>query len=128
MKTRNAKSTAPMIAIIAAVLISIVVWAMRPTDAERIAKTKTVLETYASACSNYYQVMGKWPDSIDDLISNPSNILFFVKPLQPDGWGRAVTYSPFSSTQGYRAIISRGADGREGGGEANADIEIRFGP
>jgi general secretion pathway protein G len=78
------------------------------------------VSTLAGAVDQYYLANGKLPDNREGLqVLAPS----FIKVLPKDPWGNPYVYvQPGKSGSGTYDIISYGADGREGGTGADADI------
>ena len=57
------------------VVLAFIRWVMFQTPA-RVARTQATLMMFPLASSNYFSTFGKWPQSLADFTSNPSNILF----------------------------------------------------
>ena len=89
--------------------------------------SKARMGAFAMASANYFNFYMNWPRSLDDLFSN-TNV--FVAPDMPrtDVWGRAIQYQPFDPKLGFGVVRSLGRDGMPGGTNADADIEVYFGP
>ena len=88
---------------------------------ERAKRTKayTDLRTLAGAVESYYGINGKYPDARDGLqVLVPGK---FITVLPKDPWGKEYIYMQ-PGKNGPFDIISYGADGREGGTGADADI------
>lgn len=108
------------------VILTLVVWFMSRTPAAR-AHTTVVLMGYQSASEGFFAEFGRWPTSSTEFVSNPLGI-HFITPPPPwqDGWGRPIIYEPFTTNTGFGRAASYGRDGKPGGTDADADIELRF--
>src|SRR5439155_24404726 len=81
-------------------------------------RARSDVATYAGAIDAYYLAKGSYPDNQQGL---KALVPEFIKVLQNDPWGHPYQYvSP--GRGGPFDIISYGADGREGGSGADADI------
>jgi len=109
-------------------ILALVVWLKVRTPIQE-AKTRAMLFQYSISSSNYFTMYGRWPQSIRDFVTNPSNVVF-IAPAPPthDAWSRPILYEPFDPARGYGRVVSFGRDGKPGGEGANADVEYRFGP
>ncbi len=107
-------------------ILVIVGWVKTRTPSA-IARTKVQLDTYHFASTNFFAEFGRWPTSAVELASN-SEGLMFINPQPPlqDGWGRQIVYKPYATNSGFGVAMSYGRDGKSGGYDADADIEIRF--
>ena len=78
------------------------------------------ISTLKGAVDQYYLASGKLPDNREGLqVLVPQ----FIKGLPKDPWGNPYAYvQPGKNGTGTYDIISYGADGREGGTGADADI------
>lgn len=75
----------------------------------KIVYTRTILITYATACSNYFSTYGQWPKSLEDLFINRSNILFiYTTTPKLDAWGNVMEYAPYDPAKGFASIKSLG--------------------
>lgn len=92
-----------------------------------IAYTNAQLSCYQGASTNFFAVIGRWPNSETEFVTNSLG-LSFINPSPPlrDGWGRPIVYEPYSTNTGYGRVISYGRDGKPGGRDADADAELRF--
>ena len=121
-----------MIAVIAiiAILTTTVVFAVLP----QVGKSQSVraqadINTYKQAAQMYRLNMGRYPESLDDLVVAPTDSDLaanfprggFVEVLRPDPWGNDYVYT-FPGENGEFDIVSLGADGEPGGEGENADI------
>lgn len=102
---------------------------MGKTDTARIVKAKSDIQALESALDLYKLDNFTYPTTdqgLDALINKPSSDPApnnwqkggYLKKLQKDPWQREYQYS----NDGELRIYSLGADGIEGGEEANADI------
>jgi general secretion pathway protein G len=87
-------------------------------DRAKSQRTKADIVTYSGAVDGFYLENGRFPDNSEGLRVLVPN---FVKTLQNDPWGRPYQYLQ-PGKKGKYDIISYGADGREGGSGADADI------
>ncbi|MGB7158464.1 MAG: type II secretion system major pseudopilin GspG [Tepidisphaeraceae bacterium] len=87
-------------------------------DRAKKQRARADIATYAGGVDAFYLDKGRYPDNQEGLkVLVPQ----FVKLLQNDPWGRAYQYvQPGKS--GPFDVISYGADGREGGSGADADV------
>lgn len=87
-------------------------------DRAKLQRARSDVATYSGAVDSYYLAKGSYPDNRDGLAALAPD---FIKVLQKDPWGRPYQYVQPGATHPYD-IICYGADGREGGTGANADI------
>jgi len=81
-------------------------------------RARSDIATYATALDSYYLQKGRFPDTQEGLkVLVPD----FVKAITADPWGHPYQYLKPGKNTPYE-IISYGADGREGGTGADADI------
>jgi general secretion pathway protein G len=87
-------------------------------DRAKRQRARSDIATYSGGVDAYYLAKGSYPDNQTGLkVLVPE----FIKVLQNDPWGRPYVYvSPGKG--GAYDIICYGADGREGGTGADADI------
>jgi len=84
----------------------------------KIQRARADLATYSGAVDSYYLATGSYPDNREGLsVLVPG----YIKVLQNDPWGRPYLYTQPGKNNAYD-IITYGADGREGGTGADADI------
>ena len=81
-------------------------------------RARSDLVTYSGAVDSYYLAKGSYPDNEDGL---KALVPEFIKVLQNDPWGKAYLYVCPGKSGPYD-IVTYGADGREGGTGADADI------
>lgn len=86
---------------------------------------KTELSTFATALEEYNSIYGRYPGNDEGLMALRQSSDRIPEPLitqDPiDPWGRPYQYVSPASDSAYE-IICLGADGREGGEGADADI------
>lgn len=113
--------------VVSFLLLCIVGW-LSVRNPLRFAKTQALLSSYPMVASNYFKIYGRWPQSIAEITTNPSNIVF-IAPCPPtnDAWGRPIIFEPFDPARGYGRVMSYGRDAKPGGTGPDADIEFRFG-
>ena len=85
------------------------------TDTARVNRSKSDIATIVNAVEAFYADKGKYPTSEEGL-----GALKGLK-LANDSWGRPYQYNAPGRSGAYE-VICLGADGREGGDWANADI------
>ena len=84
----------------------------------KIKRVKADIATLAGGVDAFYLDKGRYPENQEGLkILAPE----FIKTIQPDPWGHAYQYVQ-PGKGGPFDIICFGADGREGGSGADADI------
>ena len=81
-------------------------------------RARSDVATYAGAVDSYYLAHGLYPDNREGLKALAPE---FIKVLQNDPWGHPYQYVQPGKDHPYD-IISYGADGKEGGSGADADI------
>ena len=81
-------------------------------------RARSDVATYSGAVDAYYLANGRYPDNQEGL---RALVPGFVKSLQNDPWGRPYQYVQPGRSAPYD-IVTYGADGREGGTGADADI------
>ena len=81
-------------------------------------RARSDVATYAGAVDSYYLAHGFYPDNREGLKALAPE---FIKVLQNDPWGHPYQYVQPGKDHPYD-IICYGADGKEGGSGADADI------
>ena len=81
-------------------------------------RARSDVATYSGAVDAYYLAHGYYPDNREGLKALSPE---FVKVIQNDPWGRPYVYVQPGKGGAYD-VICYGADGREGGTGADADI------
>src|SRR3982751_4317929 len=81
-------------------------------------RVRSDVATFAGAVDSYYLAHGFYPDNREGLKSLAPE---FIKVLQNDPWGHPYQYVQPGKDHPYD-IICYGADGKEGGTGADADI------
>ena len=81
-------------------------------------RARSDLATYSTALDSFYLQKGRFPDTQEGL---KALVPDFVKAITNDPWGHPYQYLKPGKSTPYE-IISYGADGREGGTGADADI------
>ena len=84
----------------------------------KVRRAKSDIATLAGAVDAFYLDKGRFPDNQEGL---KALVPQFVRVLQNDPWGHAYQYVQPGRTAPFD-LISYGADGREGGTGADADI------
>ena len=87
-------------------------------DRAKRQRAKADIATYSGAIDSFYLENGRFPDNSEGLRVLVPN---FVKVLQNDPWGKPYQYVQ-PGKKGKYDLISYGADGREGGAGADADV------
>ena len=91
--------------------------------------TQQLVYSVGAACRQYCLEFGKSPASLADLTNNPGGLMLMIwgKSGTNDGWGHPIRFVPYDAALGYGSVTSYGRDGRLGGTEIDADVEVRFG-
>jgi general secretion pathway protein G len=90
----------------------------RYLDRAKQQKARTDISVFVGALDGYYGVNGRYPDNQEGLkVLAPEH----VKSIPNDPWGRPYQYVQPGRSGPYD-IICYGADGREGGSGADADV------
>jgi len=122
-----------VVIVILGLLAAIVVINVVPFgDKARIVKAKSDIATIESALNAYQLSMGSFPSTSDGLnalitppagLSDPSQYQKggYIKKLEKDPWGHPYLYAS-PGQHGAFDVWSLGADGKEGGEGADADI------
>ena len=87
-------------------------------DRAKRQRARSDIATYAGAIDSYYLAKGSYPPTSGGLAALTPE---FVKAVRNDPWGNPYQYIQ-PGTAGPYDIISYGADGREGGTGADADV------
>jgi general secretion pathway protein G len=87
-------------------------------DRAKRQRARSDLATYSGAVDSYYLAKGAYPDNQEGLTVLVPD---FIKVLQNDPWGRPYQYVCPGKSGPYD-ITCYGADGREGGTGADADL------
>jgi general secretion pathway protein G len=98
-------------------------------DKARVDLTSTQMTSVIQALDMYRVDIGRYPDSLDDLLVPPASLPDpkkyqeggYLKEFPTDGWGNKFIYRRNSSTKGFE-LISFGRDAKEGGDGYDADI------
>jgi general secretion pathway protein G len=110
-----------IVVVIIGLLASVVTYATKGyKERANRNKARADIAVLAGAVDSYYLATGRQPDNREGLqVLVPE----FVKSLPKDPWGNPYVYvQPGKNGVGTFDIISYGADGREGGTGADADI------
>jgi len=87
-------------------------------DRAKRQRARSDVSTYSGAVDSYYLANSTYPDNQQGLkVLVPD----FIKILQNDPWGRPYLYVAPGKAHPYD-VVTYGADGREGGTGADADI------
>jgi general secretion pathway protein G len=87
-------------------------------DKAKRQRARSDIATYSGAIDYFYSVTGHYPDNQEGLkVLMPE----YIKMVQNDPWGHPYQYVQPGKGGPYD-LISYGADGREGGTGADADI------
>jgi len=87
-------------------------------DRAKRQRARSDIATYSGAVDSYYLAKGSYPDNQTGL---KALVPEFIKVLQPDPWAHPYQYVAPGKGGPYD-IISYGADGRDGGTGADADV------
>lgn len=122
-----------VVIVIIGLLAALVVFNVMPFgDKARVTKAKADIETISTGLEAYRLSMGNYPSTdqgLQALISPPAGLSDpsayqkggYLKKLQKDPWGRPYLYAS-PGQHGAFDVWSLGADGKEGGEGADADI------
>ena len=127
--SRRAFSLVELMAVLAlmALLASIVTVSVRPLLSRgKQNAARTEISNICSALESFYSVEGRYPTNDEGLAQLAQKTERIPEPLLAglpvDPWGRPYQYlQPGRNNRPYE-VISYGADGREGGQGADADI------
>lgn len=129
MKRRNFSLLEIIIAITIVALIAAIAVPGLLDDAESAkVKTATVeMNNLKGAITRYKLDTGKYPASLDDLVSNNTGSKSwkqYIEVVPKDPWGNDYVYEQRPELFNKFEIISYGADSQSGGEGVNADITL----
>ncbi len=109
-----------VISIIAILATIVGVNVLGQMDEGNVAAAQAQIKNLKTALIAYKLKFKRFPDSLDELVSNSKNIQFLDPPEIPDDpWGNPYNYR----REGSKFVISSyGADGAQGGSGLDADI------
>jgi general secretion pathway protein G len=108
-----------VVVIIIGLLAGVVTFAVtNQLDKAKVRRARADIANYAGAVDLYYADRGRFPDPRDGL---KALVPEYVKVLRNDPWGRPYVYAR-PGRGGQYDVVSLGADGREGGTGADADV------
>jgi general secretion pathway protein G len=122
-----------VVIVILGLLAAIVVINVVPFgDKAKVVKAKADIQTFESALNAYQLSMGSYPataDGLNALVTPPASLTDpsqyqkggYIKKIEKDPWGRPYFYAS-PGQHGAFDVWSLGADGKEGGQGADADI------
>ena len=122
-----------VVIVILGLLAAIVVINVVPFgDKAKVVKAKADISTIESALNAYQLSMGNYPstaDGLNALVSPPAGLTDpsqyqkggYIKKIEKDPWNRPYLYAS-PGQHGAFDVWSLGADGKEGGQGADADI------
>ncbi len=97
------------------------------TDAERIASTKSAMGFVGGLIEGHFVTKGRYPDHLEELEAYASKmdprLGAWLAKATLDGWGRPLFYGVDAESDDY-TLLSYGGDGREGGEDDAADINL----
>lgn len=96
-------------------------------DEANVRATEIQMASFKDAVTKFKLSTGKYPNSLQDLVTNPGNSKSwrqFLEEIPKDPWGNDYMYSLAPETFNKFEIVSYGADGQAGGEEFNADITL----
>ncbi|WP_293748928.1 type II secretion system major pseudopilin GspG [uncultured Paraglaciecola sp.] len=85
----------------------------------------TQMSAFETALDTYRLDMGRYPESLQDLRAENSprwNGPYLPKAVPADPWGNSYVYSRSNDGIQPYILLSYGADGKEGGSDADEDI------
>ena len=129
IRRRNFSLLEIIIAItIVALIAAIAVPGLLGDAEEAKVKTATVeMNNLKGAITRYKLDTGKFPNSLDDLVSNNTgskNWKQYIEVVPNDPWGNAYIYEVRPELFNKFDITSYGADGQSGGEGVNGDITL----
>ncbi|WP_340680295.1 type II secretion system major pseudopilin GspG [Paraglaciecola sp.] len=83
------------------------------------------MNAFETALDTYRLDMGKYPEKLDELRTSEDarwNGPYLPKAIPKDPWGADYVYERVSNGEVPYTLMSYGADGHEGGTDADADI------
>lgn len=91
--------------------------------------TKVQLQTLTQQINQYQQDVGTLPDSLDNLVTAPTNATGWLGPYAKtnelkDPWKNAIDYRRPGDNAPYE-LISMGADGKTGGEGVDKDLVVQ---
>ena len=108
-----------IVVVIIGILAGAVTFATREyLERAKRERARSDIATYSGAVDSFYLDQGRYPTNQEGLKALAPN---FVKVIQNDPWGRPYQYVCPGRTAAFE-IITYGADGREGGTGADADL------
>jgi len=118
-----------VIAIIAILSTAVILVVLPQVGKSSRVKARADIQTYEQAAEMYRLAMGRYPETLDDLVVAPNDSRDaanfpkggFVKFLSDDPWGNPYIYT-YPGENGEFDIVSLGADGETGGEGEAADI------
>ena len=96
-------------------------------DDANIKAAEIQMASFKQAIGKYKLATGKFPNSLEDLVSNPGDVKNWQQILEEipaDPWGNDYQYNLAPELFNKFEIISLGADGVAGGEGFNADITL----
>jgi general secretion pathway protein G len=108
-----------IVVVILGLLASVVTYATQGyLEKAKKNRARSDISTYSGGVDAFYLENGRFPDNQEGLkVLVPQ----FIKVLQNDPWGHPYQYVQ-PGKRGPYDIVCYGADGREGGGGADADV------
>lgn len=95
-------------------------------ETAKIKQAKLGVNKVASEVQAFYTDSGNLPSKIEDLFQKPANAqnwrVYLKESQSKDPWGNPFVLKVASEYGDGFAVLSLGADGKEGGTERNADI------
>lgn len=100
---------------------------LKNLDKAKVNSTKAQLVSLKNAVQTYYADMSSFPNTLQDLLTNPGNEKWNgpyleAKSIPKDGWDNEINYSVPGQDNMPFDIISFGADKTSGGTGYNEDI------
>lgn len=103
------------------------VWANAPDPGVKVSTTKGEIKTIWHAVIGFQADFDRWPKNLAELTVNEKNIVYIRHgEFDRDAWGHEFVFEVADVKQGYCRILSFGRDGKPGGRDYDADLEIQF--
>lgn len=96
-------------------------------DSAKIKTAQAQMQMISTALDTFRLDVGDYPDSLAELRNSSKSNWdgpYFPKDIPNDPWNNAYVYRKPGSDGKEYALLSYGKDGKQGGEEDNADIEL----
>lgn len=96
-------------------------------DEANVRTAEIQMSSFKGAVTKYKLSTGKYPNSLEDLVTNPGDSTSWrqiLEEIPKDPWGNDYMFNLAPETFNKFEVISYGADGQAGGEGFNADITL----